>query len=94
MNVWLVHSPALAMVGDIVQFTGTVETDGTGTSSAWSFGDGTLGSGLAASHTYTQPGTYTVVLTATDACSYRAVGSATVSVRLPTYLPLTVRAYW
>ena len=32
----------------------------------WSFGDGTTGSGLSTTHTYTQPGVYTVTVTASD----------------------------
>lgn len=32
----------------------------------WDFGDGTTGSGLSTTHTYTQPGVYTVTVTASD----------------------------
>ena len=35
-------------------------------STSWSFGDGQTGSGTAVSHTYADPGTYTVTVTTTD----------------------------
>ncbi|WP_454699186.1 PKD domain-containing protein [Arthrobacter humicola] len=42
------------------------DQDGTITSYAWNFGDGSSGSGTPASHTYAAEGTYTIVLTVTD----------------------------
>jgi PKD repeat protein len=48
-----------------VQFTDT--STGTPTSWAWDFGDGGMSTTKNAAHTYTQPGTYTVKLTATNA---------------------------
>jgi PKD repeat protein len=33
---------------------------------SWAFGDGTAGTGASTSHTYTTPGTYTVVATVSD----------------------------
>jgi PKD repeat protein len=42
------------------------DPDGDIVSYAWDFGDGSTGSGVQFSHTYTLAGTYTVVLTVTD----------------------------
>lgn len=42
------------------------DPDGQITNYNWIFGDGTTGSGLTTSHTYTQIGTYTIQLTVTD----------------------------
>ena len=42
------------------------DSDGTISSYHWSFGDGSSGSGITASHTYTQAGQRTAVLTVTD----------------------------
>ncbi|MDN3497539.1 PKD domain-containing protein, partial [Planococcus sp. APC 4015] len=44
----------------------STDSDGTISSYAWNFGDGTSGSGATASRTYTAAGTYTVRLTVTD----------------------------
>jgi len=42
---------------------------GNPTSYAWDFGDGNTGTGLLPSHTYANPGIYTVLLTLTNACN-------------------------
>ena len=46
--------------------SGSTDSDGTIASYAWAFGDGTTGTGVAPSHTYGSPGTYSVTLTVTD----------------------------
>ena len=50
-----------------VELTGTAtDPDGSIASQDGNFGDGATGTGETASHTYANPGTYTITLTATD----------------------------
>ncbi len=51
-----------------------------GFSYSWNFGDGTNGTGASISHTYANPGTYTVTLTATDHNGVQGTTTATVAV--------------
>ena len=46
--------------------TGSTDSDGTIESYAWDFGDGNTATGVTASNTYTDPGTYTAQLIVTD----------------------------
>jgi|GEM_PF-4899032 len=48
------------------------DADGTITSYAWNFGDGTTAEGIAVDHTYTLAASYTVTLTVTDNASGQA----------------------
>ena len=59
--------------------SGSSDSDGQITSYAWNFGDGTAGSGESTTHSYTQPGTYSVTLTVIDddGAPDSASGSAT-----------------
>jgi PKD repeat protein len=56
---------------------GSNDPDGTITRYSWSFGDGSFSAATNPSHTYTQPGTYTVVLRVTDDDFATATSSTT-----------------
>lgn len=59
--------------------SGSSDPDGTVASYAWTFGDGSSGTGKTVSHTYTAAGTDTVTLTITDNSGATATRNATVS---------------
>jgi PKD repeat protein len=63
--------------------SGSHDSDGTITSYAWTFGDGTSGSGLSVTHTYPAGGKYTVVLIVTDNAGATNAQSKTVAVNAP-----------
>lgn len=62
------EAPTGGKEGSSVQFDGTASTDPENgvLTHAWSYGDGNTGSGATPTHTYAQPGSYTVRLTVTD----------------------------
>jgi PKD repeat protein len=60
--------------------SGSSDSDGTIASYAWTFGDGTIGTGAAPTHTYAGAGTFTVGLTVTD--NGGATGTRTATVTL------------
>jgi trimeric autotransporter adhesin len=67
--------------------TASADSDGHVTGYAWSFGDGTSGSGATPSHNYLAAGTYTVTLTVTD--DQGATGTTTSQLTvtgIPTYV--------
>ena len=61
----------------------STDTDGTITGYAWDFGDGTSGSGVTASHTYTVIGKFTATLTVTDDGGATGTATETITVRDP-----------
>lgn len=60
--------------------SGSSDPDGTISSYAWNFGDGTTGSGSSVSKTFSAAGTYTVTLTVTDNRGGKGVSSAVIQV--------------
>ena len=80
----LLHRPRVH-----VQRRGSSDTDGTIGSYAWTFGDGTSGSGVAPSKTYTAGGSYTVALTVTDDDNATGATSQVVTVSPPPNAPPT-----
>ncbi len=70
-----IDAPPVAHFSVIQSGTGNsvVDLDASGSSSDavtydWDFGDGNTGSGVSVQHTYSNAGTYTIILTVTDDC--------------------------
>lgn len=61
-------TPTSVVIGQTVSFNGagSTDVDGTITSYAWTFGDGSTATGATASHAYAAAGTFTARLTVTD----------------------------
>ncbi len=78
----------------VVAFSGagSLDPEGAPLSYAWDFGDGTTGSGMEVSHTYTLAGNYTAHLTVTDAAGASDEASTTVTVTQPANLTLVSSA--
>lgn len=65
---------------------GSSDPDGTIASYAWDFGDGTTGSGMSASKTYSAAGTYTATLTVSDNRGGTASATRSITVSAPARL--------
>ena len=69
-------------VGELVSFSmSATDPNGLGASAKWDFGDNSAQStGTTATHTYTQPGTFVVKATQTDAAGNAGEGTSTITV--------------
>ena len=68
------------VVGGPISFSPTISGGTAPFSYAWSFGDGSVGTGAAPVHNYTHPGTYLVKLTMRDGDNLTATGTVSVNV--------------
>ena len=92
------YSPATPMVGQMVTFIGTVAITSTApVNYTWNFGDGSGEvTGQVVTHAYDDAGSYTVVMTATNACGEDTAPARMVAVDMAdyyVYLPLVLRNY-
>jgi PKD repeat protein len=72
-------TPNPAVVGSSVSFSASA-SDATALTYAWTFGDGTSGTGSAVTHAYASTGVFTVALLVTDATGRAASSSVVVTV--------------
>ena len=78
----------------VVSFDGSASTDDFGiVDYAWAFGDGMTGSGMTATHTYAEAGTYSVTLTVTDGSAQSGTQSYDVAVEAPVIAGKTYTLY-
>lgn len=80
--------PYTVALGTPVSFDGSLskDPDGTITSYAWSFGDGTTGTGAKISHSYLNAGVFNVTLTVTDNLGLKNTAATTATVNPPNNL--------
>ena len=74
--------PYTGKSGVALTFSGSGSSDpqGQALTYAWTFGDSSTGSGVAPTHTYATPGTYTVALTAANTSGLSASASTTATI--------------
>lgn len=67
--------------------SGSSDSDGTIASYAWTFGDGTTGTGVTPTHSYAGGGTYSVGLTVTDNGGATATTTGSITITAPNSAP-------
>jgi PKD repeat protein len=82
-------TPSTGAAPLVVTFDGSGSTDlgGAVTSWTWTFGDGTMGTGVATTHLYSTPGSYVATLTVTDRGNLSDSTSRSIVVTAPATLP-------
>jgi PKD repeat protein len=87
-------TPTSGNVPLIVGFDGgnSYDPDNSTIGYAWTFGDGAVGTGAVTSHTYNSKGTYTAVLTVTDADGWSDTASVFITVNGPPTAPTGLAA--
>ncbi|MBU1914923.1 MAG: PKD domain-containing protein, partial [Candidatus Thermoplasmatota archaeon] len=76
-------TPTASYLNVAVDGSASSDADGTIVSYDWTFGDGSIASGMTASHSYAAAGTYTITLTVTDNDGLTGSTSQQVTVTLP-----------
>jgi len=68
-------------IGNCIPFTVLFTNNNASNNNQWTFGDGTSGTGIATTHTYTRPGNYLVTQTSRSAegCTYKAIKNISVT---------------
>ena len=82
--------PYSGEIGKTIMFSGAEsnDPDGDPLTYAWNFGDGATATGLQATHTYTDEGTFTVTLTVTDSNKTSGSASTTAAIVKPNRGPV------
>ena len=90
--VAVISGATAGLTGVVLSFSGSGSTDAEGpiASYAWTFGDGTSGSGAAVSKTYAAAGTFTVTLTVTDSGGLTNSSTRAVTITVPNTAPVAV----
>jgi len=80
------ESSETAFAGEIIYFnaSNSYDPDGFAVSYFWDFGDETTGTGITATHTYTEPGTYIITLTVKDEAGNSDTDSVIITVERDT----------
>ncbi len=85
-TVSLVFDPATPEATSPVTFTASTTNCIGPVSFAWSFGDGSTGSGVTAAHIYSTSGTFSVIVTATDSSSPSQIATSSKPITVITVL--------
>lgn len=77
--------PYSGAIGTLINFNGSASSDplGQALSYSWSFGDGRTATGIAPTHTYSSPGSFTVTLTVTNTSGVSATATTKANIAYP-----------